>query len=170
VSFAILTRETTNQELRQAILDLIIQCNLPIRVVNSTAFQKLIKLTRAPGAINRDIIGQEITNTYQNKKVEIQSILTYHRDNGTKFILYIDCWTSKSQHAFLGISIHFINSQWQQESFLLALADLRRRHKGIYLYKTLNKVLTEFGIGQSILAVIRDNASNNITLMNAFQE
>ena len=164
------TRETSNQELRQATRDLIIECNLPIRMVDSAAFQKLIRLTRVPGAVNRDIIGKEITNTYLNRKVEILSTLSYHVDHGIKFALCVDCWTSKSQHAFLGVSIHYINKQWQQESFLLALADLRRRHKGVYLYKTLNKVLQTFGISQSILAVIRDNASNNKTLMEAFQE
>ena len=90
-AFALPNRDYTNAELRQATLNLIIECNLPIRMVNSTAYQKLIQLTRAPSAINRDIIGQEITNTYLNRKVEIQSVLSYHRDNGLRFILCIDC-------------------------------------------------------------------------------
>jgi hypothetical protein len=84
------TRETSNQELRQAIRDLIIKCNLLIRMVNSAAFQKLIRLTRVPGAVNRDIIGKEITNTYLNRKVEILSTLSYHVDHGIKFTLCVD--------------------------------------------------------------------------------
>jgi hypothetical protein len=90
-AFTLPTRETTTQDLRQATLDLVIQCNLLIRMVDSTAFQKLIKLIRALGAINRKQISQDITNTYLSRKIEIQSILSYHRDNGLRFILCIDC-------------------------------------------------------------------------------
>jgi hypothetical protein len=52
----------------------------------------------------------------------------------------------------------------------LALTDLRRRHTSLYLFQTLIKVLEGYSINQSILAVTRDNAGNNKTLMAEFQE
>jgi hypothetical protein len=167
--FTLNQRIPTNQDIRDLVRDLVVSCNLPIRMVDSAACQKLIQATRAPGAINRAIIGQEITSAYENRQIEIMSTLSYHIEQGIRFTLCIDCWTSQSQHAFLGVSIHYINRDWQQESFLLALADLRRRHTGVYLCRTLNKVLAVYGISQSILAITKDNASNNQTLMDAFQ-
>lgn len=164
-------RGITNQKLRQDVLYFILQCNIPINAVNSAAFQQLLANLRAPGTINRDIIGREITATYQIERAKVESLLVYlNKAEGQKFSICIDCWTTKTQHAFLGVTIHYINKQWQQESFLLALADLRRRHTGLYLYKTLNKVLEGYSISQSILAVTRDNAGNNQTLMAEFQE
>ena len=78
-------------------------------------------------------------------------------------------WTTKTQHAFLGISIHYINPNWRQESLVLELADLKRRHTGVYLSKVLKQALKGFKIDRSILAITRDNASNNATLFNDFQ-
>jgi hypothetical protein len=52
----------------------------------------------------------------------------------------------------------------------LDLADLYRRHSGDYLCRTLIKVLKSYNIDQSILAITRDNASNNHTLLEGFQE
>ena len=139
--------------------------------MNSLAFQQLLFDLRASGTINRDIISREITTTYQTERAKVKSLLVYlAKTEGQKFSICIDCWTSQTQHAFLGVSIHYINKAWQQESFLLALADLRRRHTGQYLYKTLNKVLESYGISQSILTVTRDNAGNNQTLMAEFQD
>lgn len=43
-SFIMPTRETTNQELRQATRDLIIECNLLIRMVDSAAFPPALTL------------------------------------------------------------------------------------------------------------------------------
>jgi len=77
-------------------------------------------------------------------------------------------WTTKTQHAFLGISIHYINPNWRQESLVLELADLNRRDTGVYLSKVLKQALKGFKIDRSILAITRDNASNNATLFNDF--
>ena len=117
------------------------KCHLLIRNIDSGSFQAILDYLKAPGAINRKIISQEITLYYQNKKVEIENSLSYLRDLCIKFSLCLDCWTSKTQHVFLGVLIHYINIQWQQESFLLDFADLRQRYTGRYLYKTSNKVL-----------------------------
>jgi hypothetical protein len=168
--FIVNTRETTNQELRKLVLLFIVEANLPIRAIDAPTFQEILRYLRAPGTINRKLIGQEITTYYQNRKIEIISSLSYLQENGAKFSLCLDCWTSKTQHAFLGVSIHYINDKWQQESFLLDLADLYRRHSGDYLCRTLIKVLKSYNIDQSILAITRDNASNNHTLLEGFQE
>jgi hypothetical protein len=42
----------TNQKLRQDVLNFIVECNVPIRAVDSTAFQQLLTDLRAPGTIH----------------------------------------------------------------------------------------------------------------------
>lgn len=144
--FTINTREATNESLRRILTKWIIQCNLPIRCIDLRYFREFLEMVRIPGRINRALIGSEITSYFQTQLSTVRSIISYNRDLGTKFTLCLDCWTSQSQHAFLGISIHFINKDWQMEAFLLDLVDLRRRHTGVYLFRCLIKVLRSFGI------------------------
>jgi hypothetical protein len=82
----------TNQKLRQDVLRFIIECNIPIRAVNSSGFQQLLSDLNAPGTINRDIIGREITTTYQNDRAKVESLLVYlAKTEGQKFSICIDC-------------------------------------------------------------------------------
>jgi hypothetical protein len=90
--FLVDTRGITNQKLRQDVLNFILQCNIPINAVNSTAFQQLLVNLRAPGTINRDIISREITATYQIKRAKVESLLVYlNKAQGQKFSICIDC-------------------------------------------------------------------------------
>ena len=111
--FLVDNRGLTNQKLRQDVLYFILQCNIPVNAVNSTGFQRLLANLRAPGTINRDIIGREISATYQIERAKVESLLVYlNKAEGQKFSICIDCWTTKKQHAFLGVTIHYINKQW----------------------------------------------------------
>jgi hypothetical protein len=62
--FIVNTRETTNQELRKLVLLFIVEANLPIRAIDAPTFQEILRYLRAPGTINRKLIGQEITTYY----------------------------------------------------------------------------------------------------------
>lgn len=62
--FTLNQRVLTNQELRDLVRDVVVTCTLPLRVDDSAVFQKLIKATRALGAVNRAIISQEITAAF----------------------------------------------------------------------------------------------------------
>jgi hypothetical protein len=159
----------TGDQLKRLVLDVIVGNNLPMRVVNSTSFRNLLAKLKAPTLPNRQQITSELEDLYNEKRAYLESSLLAHIKAGSKVNLGIDVWTTKTQHAFLGISIHYINPKWCQESLVLELADLKRRHTGIYLSMVLKQVLKGFGIDRSILAITRDNASNNATLFNDFQ-
>lgn len=150
----------------------IITNNLPISTTNSETFRKL--LTSLNGGLltipNRHQIADEIESLYNITRLKLQAKLATYKASGGRFSLCIDAWTSKSQHAFLGVSIHFLDSEFRPQNYLLQLADLKRRHTGKYMAKVLVKVLQSFNIDDKIHCITRDNASSNSTLFRAFKD
>jgi hypothetical protein len=141
-----------------------------MNIASSESFRKLvIALNGAPLTVpNRNIISGEIRAIYKDARLKLLAKLTAYKASGGKFNLCIDVWTSKSQHAFLGISIHFMDSEFRPQNYLLQLADLKRRHTGKYMAIVLVKTLQSFNISDKIHSITRDNASSNNTLLRAF--
>jgi hypothetical protein len=59
-----------------------------------------------------------------------------------------DGWTSKVKTSFLGINAHFIDRNWKQWDFLLAMPPLQRRHShtGQALADKVADALVYFGV------------------------
>lgn len=70
-----------------------------------------------------------------------------------------DVWSSRAQ-AYLGMTVHFINEQFQLESFVLAFRRLNKKQTHNYLTSEIRKVLGEFGISvQKITHIVTDGGS-----------
>ena len=101
--------------------------------------------------------------------MQLKTILQDHcKSEKQGFSLCLDIWTSKSQHAFLGITIHWINKAWTIQTKVLRLIDLRRRHTGKYIYRSLQNLLEELQIEKNIVSISHDNAGNNSTFIDRF--
>jgi len=51
----------------------------------------------------------------------------------------------------MGITIHYINNNWDLESKLLDMIDLKKSHSGLYLFKKLNECLEKFEVEKRII-------------------
>jgi hypothetical protein len=90
--------------------------NLAIRVASLTLFRELLigaKGDRGLTIPNRNIVGDEIRRIYIDARGKLFAKLEAYKATGGKFNLCIDAWTSRSQHAFLGISIHFMDQDFR---------------------------------------------------------
>lgn len=78
-----------------------------------------------------------------------------------------DIW-SHMRKSYLGVSIHFIDSNWERKSFILAFRYLNQRHTFDYLAECLDSIFKEFGIPvDRIPHVVTDGGSN---FCKAFKE
>jgi hypothetical protein len=77
----------------------------------------------------------------------------------------LDIWTSPSSKPFLGITVHFIDKDWEVRDCLLDFIAFKGSHTGEKMGETLISVLEEFGIENKILTVTVDNKSNNDTMV-----
>ncbi len=69
-------------------------------------------------------------------------------------------WTSTiNREAFLGITIHYIDSDWRLRNFLLDIIPFTVSHSGINISREIMKVLDQFNISSKIIALTTDNES-----------
>ena len=77
------------------------------------------------------------------------------------FALTTDCWTSRADQAFIGVTIHFITEDFQLKSFALTNEELPVSHNAANLAKALQGILDEWGLSHKNLScVTTDNATN----------
>lgn len=103
--------------------------------------------------INIDLIISSF-NTQRN-----QIINELYKING-RFSLTADMWTSSiNQESFLGLTIHYINSEWKLCNFLLDIIPFNISHSGINISNEIMRVLQEFNITNRVVALTTDNES-----------
>ncbi len=55
----------------------------------------------------------------------------------------------------MGITIHFLNKDWQLESKLLDMIDLKESHSGNYMFRLLKNSLEEFKIEKKVIRLVK---------------
>jgi hypothetical protein len=63
----------------------------------------------------------------------------------------LDAWTSKNQLPFLGISVHWIDEEWNLKCSILDFCLLSGPHSGENLANQFFDVLQEFNIATKVL-------------------
>lgn len=77
-----------------------------------------------------------------------------------KISLTVDGWTSPFQDDFLGVTAYWIDDDWRQKEFVIGFEPLNGTHNGENLAEALINVIERFNIGNKLLAITTDNASN----------
>ena len=69
-------------------------------------------------------------------------------------------WSSSiNQESFLGLTIHYVNSEWRLCNFLLDIIPFEISHSGINIANEIKRVLQEFNIKNRVIALTTDNES-----------
>ena len=106
----------------------------------------------------RQIIRSEIDDLFSKRKENIQAELNSFT---TKVALTTDIWTSNYNHtAFLGITLHYINGDWQLKKCLLDFLPIEGPHSARSILNKLINLLQEFNISDRVISITTDNGSN----------
>ena len=77
------------------------------------------------------------------------------------FAITTDLWTSRSKHAYIGITIHYVTSQFDLRNHLLATKEFSDSHTAENLTEILQRILSEWKLSKdAVSAVTTDNGSN----------
>ena len=77
-----------------------------------------------------------------------------------KLSLTADMWTStQNNDAYLGLTIHYVDSEWNLRNFLLDIIPFTTRHTGINIANSIKSVLMEFHLLEKTLVLTTDNES-----------
>jgi hypothetical protein len=105
----------------------------------------------------------------QSIKQEVDSLFLQRRANlmleinsfTTKVALTADIWSSHyNNSAFLGITMHYINDDWEAKKCLLDFIPIEGSHSAILILSKLFDLLQEFDINNRIISLTTDNGSN----------
>jgi hypothetical protein len=77
-----------------------------------------------------------------------------------KVSLTADGWTSPFQDDFLGVTAHWIDSNWTQRELVIGFEPLQGAHSGENLAEALVTVLERFHLGEKLQSITTDNATN----------
>ncbi|KAF5362633.1 hypothetical protein D9758_009592 [Tetrapyrgos nigripes] len=82
----------------------------------------------------------------------------------------LDAWTSPNGYAFVAIVVHYVMNNRKLEEILIDFKELIGEHSGNNMSEAVWDTLSSYGIQDKIMAFVMDNASNNNTMVNAFEQ
>jgi hypothetical protein len=113
--------------------------------------------------VGRTTIQKDVLKMFQHERSIFKTVL---EDNESKYSFTIDAWTSRTNLAFMSVTIHWITDTWDLKEQTLDFSKLKGSHTGANLANVFNSVLEDFNISpQRFLSMTTDNASNNKTMM-----
>jgi hypothetical protein len=133
---------------------------LPFSLVESSHFndfiQNLNPKFQCPG---RSSLKTEIMNQFDNKR---EYVVNFIKNIPGRCSFTTDIWSSIKNEAFIGVTIHYINNEWELKHFTLEVARITGSHTGNAIYEFLNELLIELHLKDKIISVTTDNGSNMV--------
>lgn len=150
------------------LLSFVTSANLPFRIIENEQFSELfsyISSDKAKLPARKTLIADLVTKSDAIKS-ELKNIIA--RENF--FCTTADVWTNRNR-SFLGLTIHYFNSNLDKQSFLLAFRRLYGRHTHENLAEKIIEVNREFNLIRSkITHIVTDGGSNFCKAFRRFGE
>lgn len=136
-----------------------VQNNLSFNALDKESFQKPFKLLQNDiNIISSDTLKRRVMDLYEFHKTRLIQELALVN---SKISFTTDCWTSPNNIAFIGVTAHWIDDAFTLKSVTLDFVSLSSAHSGENICKKFVLILEQYSLGNKILAVTLDNASNN---------
>jgi hypothetical protein len=139
---------------------LIIKCNLPLNLVENSAFRDFMKECNLKwNPISTKRLKYDAIPTFTAKVNKIINETLGAIDHVT---LTVDGWSDRRCRSFLGVTCHFINCKMEPQSFLIDFVRLKSPHTSENIYQMTECVLDRFNIKEKVYRIITDNAPSMI--------
>jgi len=150
------------QAFETALLRSIVVDQLAFALVESETFREVIAQVDPRLKVPcRQTISKRISDAFNTSREEVKKIIA---DEPGKISIASDVWTACNQTAFLGVTAHWINSNWEMKLILLDIQQLSDVHTGEVIANAIVNILREFNIGSRLLALTTDNGSNMVSM------
>ncbi|CAL9687558.1 unnamed protein product [Knipowitschia caucasica] len=166
------TDECTPQmaaELTDGVLEMIVVDMRPLNMVDGEGFKKMIKRFH-PGYTlpSRTHFTKLMEQKYTKKMEEVKAFL---KNVKGKLTLTTDAWTSMATEAYLGVTVHFVNDEWELTSINLTTMPLQERHTAENIACWVEDVVNKFEINiKHVQVIVHDNAANVVAALRLLEE
>jgi hypothetical protein len=149
--------EKEKKERDNAVVEWIIGDAQPFRSVENMQFKQMINTFDSRYQVpDKKTIKSLVKDYFKEKRDNIRCDLDVIPG---KLSLTADIWTSINNDIYLGLTIHYVDSNWKLKNFLLDIISFTTRHTGINIADTIKAVLVEFHLLEKTLALTTDNES-----------
>jgi hypothetical protein len=81
--------------------------------------------------------------------------------DGKDVSLTTDNLASTATEGYLGVTVHFIDNNWQMEANILTTRAMKERRTGVNIAQELQQIIDKFNIKKSLIRpIVTDNAAN----------
>lgn len=138
-------------------VDYKVDCNLPFNVAQSQSLQDLLEVVA--GRRVKMPSRRKFDNTRKDKFIKMEASLKKLLSEQEHICVTCDVWSCRAQ-SYLGVTVHFLNENFERESFLLAFKQLYARQTYLYLAQILDDIFTMYGIKmEQITHIVTDGGS-----------
>ncbi|CAF3358442.1 unnamed protein product [Rotaria sp. Silwood2] len=158
------TKHKQNQFILSLTKNLIIKCNLPLNIVEHTAFREFLKdchLKFEPVSARK--LKHAVIPSFTNN---VRKIIQEALDNTNDLTLTIDGWSDRRCRSYLGVTCHLIDSKMSPQSYLIDFVRFKSPHTSENIRQLTEDILERFNIKEKVFKVITDNASSMIKAYN----
>lgn len=136
---------------------LIIMCSLPYRLVETAGFRRFMDLICPKWqSVNRYAVQKGIKELKEKVTTKIKTML-----NKAEYIsLTVDLWSDRRLRTFLGVTAHFIDSNFKLISIVLSLKEFLSSHTGEAIYNQVKSIIHDYNIENKIFKILTDNCAN----------
>ena len=146
------------KQVTDALVDFIAEDLMPLHLVDSLRFQKLLKSLDPQYSLpsRKHLSTNLLTKKYDHLKAKVKE----HLKNVLVVNLTIDLWSNRQLRSYLGITAHYITTEWRLEHIVLACNRVRGRHTAENIHCWFEEVISGFDISEKVKHTITDSASN----------
>ncbi len=143
-----------------AVMNMIIKDVVAAHIVEKEGFRDLINLLEPKYTM---VSRQCLQYTHIPEKVErVKKLLIQQLSSINSCSITLDIWSSRRMHGYLGVTVHFVDNDWQMQSYLLSCKIIKGRHTGESICLEYENILEDYGIDAKVFKTVTDNASNMI--------
>ena len=147
------------KELTDAVGYFIAKDMQPISVVQGTGFQYMLKRLEPRYQVphRKTFMERVLPDLY----VKVKEMVTSITAAADCYAITTDCWTSRANEAYIGVTFHTITVEWQLQHFVLENEELSEQHTAENIAEALESVLQRWNFDSSKLSgTTVDNAAN----------
>ncbi|KAL7387336.1 hypothetical protein ABVT39_022228 [Epinephelus coioides] len=155
--------------LTESILSVIVKNMRPLAVVEGVDFQEMLATFRTGYTLPSR---RHFTSMMEEKyETTVERLKNKLKDSTSKITLTTDAWTSVATEAYLGVTCHFINDNWELTSYNLTTMPIEERHTAENIASWVEGVAEKFDFSlENVLAIVHDNAQNIVAAVRILEE
>lgn len=163
--FAFVAEGSIACNINNSIMYMIAKNHLLLSIVNNKGFQHLMKTIAPLYAVPSK---RTITKLLDSKYEILKDKFVKNIQKAMSFTLTCDIWTYVTNKSYLGVTLHYLNSDMLFTKGIIGVIPLENNHTADYIKDKLLSVTQDFKINLTdIIAVVTDSAPNMVNAINS---